>query len=82
MISQTQIKGIDRPQVISSLARIREEWTDNTDGSLIETHASVGLLLADIARALNLNAEEQVHALGADLFEELVYYLGAPEKTL
>lgn len=76
MISQRPIHGADHPvprsALIRALARVRAEWEEAAgEDSLIEMQASVGLLLADIARALGLTPLEQIEALGSEMVEEL-----------
>ncbi len=60
-----------RASFVAALARFREEWQDNTDGSLLDVQASVGLLLSDLAAALDLSTEEQARVLGETLIHEL-----------
>lgn len=60
--------GIDRMQVIKGLSRVRKDWEAELDGTnLTEIEGNVGLLLADIAEAMELNQEEQEQALGKKL---------------
>ncbi len=76
MISQRPLHGPDHPvprfALVRALARVRAEWEEAAgEDSLIEMQGSVGLLLADIARALGLSPVEQIEALGSEMVEEL-----------
>jgi hypothetical protein len=68
--------GIDRLDVVGSLAQLREEWQEAVDGeSLIYVQASVGLLLGDVVMLLGLSADEQTAVLGEDLRREFIQEL-------
>jgi len=72
MLTQVHPQIITRNRVVNALANIRQEWGQAANGeSLIEVKGSVGLLLADLVMAIDLNPAEQVEVLGADLVEEL-----------
>ena len=59
-------------QIISALARIREEWQDAIAGtSLLSVDGNVGLILADLVSGLGLSTEEQVQVLGIQLHKEI-----------
>jgi hypothetical protein len=59
-------------QIVAAVTRIRDEWQEAADGiDLIELKGSVGLLLGDLVSILGLNPDEQVQALGEELFTEL-----------
>ena len=58
---------IDRQNAISNLKTIRTEWQEAASSHcLIEVNGSIGLLLADIATALELTEQESVEVLGTD----------------
>lgn len=63
--------SISRRLLVSALARIRSEWQESDSSSLLDIEANVGLLLSDLAVALGLNPEEQIEALGEELYHEL-----------
>jgi hypothetical protein len=61
----------DRVSVLENLSALRQEWEQAVDGvSLINTPASVGLLLFDVTARLGLTREEQTQVLGEQLFKE------------
>jgi hypothetical protein len=63
---------MSRQQLIQILARFRKEWEEAAEGdSLLDLEVSVGLLLADLAMALNLTPHELSQALGENLVDEL-----------
>lgn len=63
---------IPREQAIEVIATIRKEWEEIAfDGGLVEAKGSVGLLLADVARSLELTMDEQILALGSNLYLEI-----------
>ena len=67
------IRIFDRDQAIQGLATLRESWQEAAaDQSLLEMESSVGLLLADMARAIGLYPEEQEKALGDELYQEIL----------
>lgn len=62
---------IDRAAIVDALANFRQTWEQGTDGEdLVDTFASVGLILGDLVLALGLNETEQVAALGEHLQRE------------
>lgn len=61
-------KVIQMPILVSRLAGLRQEWQEvaESDGTtLVETKASVGLLLIDICNLLELTPDETQEILGA-----------------
>ena len=67
---------ISRRQLVQMLARFRQEWEQAAEGEdLLDLEASVGLLLADLAMAINLTAGEMLQALGEDLVNDLQEFL-------
>lgn len=57
---------------ISALVKVRLEWEQAVSGtSLVETHASVGLLLGDIVSLLDLSTEERAVILGEQLTRDI-----------
>jgi len=74
---------IPRTNVVMALSNLRKEWQQAAGGqSLMQLHANVGLLLADVAMSLGLSTLEQVQIFGAELAYELQEILDpAPEKT-
>lgn len=71
MLNPFDRENLSRDLVVRAFARIRQEWQETTPGSLVDAEASVGFLLADLASALCLTQEEQVEALGEDLYREI-----------
>ena len=77
MSVQIQPNILTTREFVDDLARIRMEWQVAIDGaSLVEVKASVGLLLADVVKALQLGPDEQVTVLGEDLLKELPFLTG------
>jgi len=77
MSVQIQPNILTTREFVDDLARIRMEWQVAIDGaSLVEVKASVGLLLADVVKALKLGPDEQVTVLGEDLYNELPFLTG------
>lgn len=65
-------RTIPRPVLVRALAEVRAEWEETAgENSLIDVQGSVGLLLADISRALGLTPLEQIEALGRETVEDL-----------
>jgi hypothetical protein len=63
---------IGRLDVVRALMTVRHEWETAARGdNLTEIQGSVGYLLFDIARVLNLSHEEMRAALG-DIFDDIV----------
>lgn len=57
---------------IGAIANLRKEWqTAAGDTSLLSTPGSVGLILADLVKGLDLSTDVQIEILGADLFQEV-----------
>jgi len=72
MITTIHPQLMTSERMITALSRLCREWEDATDGeSLIEAQASVGLLLADVIKALDLSQEETALVLGVELYAEL-----------
>ena len=61
----------DKAELLECLALFRQEWELAADGiSLIDTQASVGLILLDFTTRLGLASEEQSIVLGSRLYNE------------
>ena len=79
MITTIHPQLMTRERMIAALSRLCREWEDATEGeSLIEAQASVGLILADVIKALDLSQEETALVLGAELYAELELLLINP----
>ena len=51
---------------------MRQEWEEAADGeSLLSTKGSVGHILADVTKALDLSEDERLEVLGANLYVDL-----------
>jgi hypothetical protein len=65
--------------MIYVLAQIREEWQQAVGNrSLVSAETSVGLLLADVVKTVELMNQEQRTILGEKLFLEVATVLDAP----
>jgi hypothetical protein len=62
MLTQTQKDAI---------TRMRREWEDASGGDLLNAKGNVGLMFADVSRALDLTEEEKIEVLGANLYVNL-----------
>jgi hypothetical protein len=63
---------IMRPNVITALIQIREDWEVAADGdSLVDVRGSVGMLFGDIVDAVGLTYEERCQVLGENLSKDL-----------
>ncbi len=71
MLNPFDRENLSRDLVVRAFARFRQEWQETTPGSLMDVEANVGLVLADLANALCLTKDEQVEALGEDLYREI-----------
>ena len=67
---QTQT-AIPRTNVVSALTKLRQEWQDAADRSLISINGNVALLLVDVAMSIGLDTVERVQVFGAELAQEL-----------
>jgi hypothetical protein len=57
---------------LNKLTRMRQEWEEAADGeSLLSTKGSVGHILADVTKALELSEDERLEVLGANLYVDL-----------
>ncbi len=75
----THPQVMTRERMITALSRICREWQEaSQDESLLEIEAPVGLLLADVIKALQLSQEETAQVLGAELYAELSLMLINP----
>ena len=73
MLTKVQPQPPAQLQAVNGLASLVRAWQDATVGaSLLEVEAPVGLLLFDVAMALNLNANEQRLVFGPNLRRELL----------
>ena len=78
MLTQSIPLALTRPQTVTVLTRLRQEWEQAANGtSLVQIDANVALLLADIAMSLGLDSIELLQVFGADLFGEIEYILTA-----
>lgn len=79
MLNTIITSSLSRPEVIYVLAQIREEWQQAVGNrSLVSAETSVGLLLADVVKTLELTNEEQRTILGEKLFLEVAAVLDVP----
>lgn len=79
MLEPIITSSLSRPKMINALAQIREEWQYAAgDRSLVTTETSVGLILADVVKSLELTNKEQRTILGEKLFLEVATVLGFP----
>lgn len=63
---------IPREQVVKAIETIRTEWEEtNGNDSLIDLLGSIGLVLFDMTRFLEFTMDEQLVALGSDLYRDL-----------
>jgi hypothetical protein len=61
-----------RAQIIQVLGDFRREWQQMVDNqNLVDVHASVGLILSDIADRLELNSQERHAMLGGQLINQI-----------
>ena len=81
-MSQLNLKGPTtyevsyRSLVVQALAEFRREWQKTANGeSLIEVEVPVGLILADIAKRIELNTQERYAMLGSKLINEVDCFL-------
>jgi hypothetical protein len=73
---------VARPQIVSTLTRLRQEWQEATGGaSLLDVDGNMGLILADLINGFGLTAEDQRRILGQDLFVEIQDFLYAPKRN-
>lgn len=76
LVEKTKTNG--RFQALVNLEHLRREWEDASDGqSLMDVQTSVGMLLADVVGALELEREEMQQVLGDDLYPEVLPFLKA-----
>lgn len=66
---------LDRERVIFNLSRLRQEWENESGGSLAGFEGSVGLLLWDVSDCIGLSEAEK--ALGKPLFNACSILVGA-----
>lgn len=59
-----------RSEVVGALKGLRKDWQE-VGPDLIEAKGSVGLILADLARSLELDPQETRAALGAKAYKQL-----------
>ncbi len=79
MLNTIITSSLSRPEMIYVLAQIREEWQQAVGNrSLVSAETSVGLLLADVVKTVELMNEEQRTILGEKLFLEVATVLDAP----
>jgi hypothetical protein len=56
---------------LDAMIRLRQEWEEASEDGLRNAKGSVGLMLADVTRALELTPDQQVDVLGATLYVDL-----------
>jgi hypothetical protein len=79
MLNTIITSSLSRPEMIYVLAQIREEWQQAVGNrSLVSAETSVGLLLADVVKTVELMNQEQRTILGEKLFLEVATVLDAP----
>jgi hypothetical protein len=61
-------RNLTRQQVIRAIATLRQDWEASAEGSLLGIEGSVGLILSDIVNLIGLKPEEQIEALGQQLY--------------
>ena len=62
--------------VIACLKTFRKEWQEAAgEASLLDTHASVGLVLVDMCIGMKLTKAEMIDCLGFDAYAELTYLI-------
>ena len=77
MLSQP-IVGTTNRMTILGLVRLRQEWEQASEGeSLLQVSSNVGLILADIVRALDLSPLDREAVLGPSLILQLEEVLGS-----
>jgi len=69
---QQQVQTYD---ATAAIARIRREFEEETNESLLFTYVSCGLILFDLAKGLGLSPDEQRDALGGRLYGEVESFL-------
>ena len=61
-----------RAEVVQALGDFRRQWQQMVDSqNLVDVHASVGLLLSDIADRLELTSQERHAMLGGKLINQI-----------
>lgn len=77
MCKDKQTDMLPRSRVVGALVELRQAWEENADGiSVIDLHASVGLLLYDVAEMIGLSARERLTVFGEVVSEEIEQELG------
>jgi hypothetical protein len=66
--------SVPKSEIVSSIARIRQEWQDTGD-DILDAEASVGLILLDVCDKLELTSGERAEALGDELHRLLLQVL-------
>ena len=64
MATSRIVRLLDKDAAIQGLQRVRQDWELAAGGDLVQVHGSVGLLLADVSRAIGLNDSDRKQALG------------------
>ena len=62
---------ITRADVIQAIKKIRSNWENDVDKSLVDVDISLGIFLLDLTDAFGLDQAETKKALGARLFKEV-----------
>ena len=62
---------ITRADVIQAIKKIRSNWENDVDKSLVDVDVSLGIFLLDLTDAFGLDRAETKKALGARLFKEV-----------
>lgn len=67
------------PSIVGAIAQVRQDWEAASEGeSLTNIDGNVGLILVDVVKALGLNPDETVKALGGQLYRDVLPYLLIP----
>ncbi len=64
-------QAITRADVIQALKKIRSNWENDVDKSLVDVEVSLGIFLLDLTDAFGLDQAETKKALGPRLFKEV-----------
>jgi hypothetical protein len=77
MCKDIQTDMFPRSRVVGALFELRHVWEDNASGvNIIDTRASVGLLLYDVAEMISPNTDERLSVFGEIVSQELDKALG------
>ena len=65
------IPATTRDDVIQTITKIRSDWENEVDSSLVDVQISLGIFLLDLTDAFGLDQAETKKVLGARLFKEV-----------